>query len=226
MQDAVPLRPKLLFTIAEVLTADYRRTLKEQWGVEPIDIYGANEVGHIAFQCSRRIGYHINLDSVHIEIMVGDKPVKQGERGEIVATNFDLRVMPIIQYRVGDIAQKIEGNCPCGCNFPLLGHIAGRSDGFISGANGKLYSALEISLLLHPIPGIQHYRLVQKKQGHVRAEWVAKNHNSHPEGELRLLLEKHLGEGTQIEIRQVAEIPRERSGKIRSVISAMPKPFR
>lgn len=221
-----PLRPKLLFTLAEVLTSDYRRILAKQWGVEPIDIYGANEVGHIAFQCSQRNGYHINVDSVHIEIMKGDRPAKFGERGEIVATNFDLRVMPIIQYRVGDIAQRIEENCPCGCQFPLLGEIAGRSDGFVAGTNGKLFSALEVSLLLHPIHGIQHYRLIQEKQGHVRVEWVPKNHNASPENEIRLLLQKHLGIDTEIEIRRVAEIRRARSGKIMSVVSNLPHPFR
>ena len=226
LEDSAPLRPKLLFTLAEVLTSDYRRILTEQWGVGPIDIYGANEVGHIAFQCAQRKGYHINLDSVHVEIMVGNRAAKVGERGEIVATNFDLRVMPIIHYRIGDIAQKIEGDCPCGCQFPLLGHIAGRSDGFVAGANGKFFSALEVSLLLHPVQGIQHYRLIQEKQEHVRVEWVAKNHDSNPENEIRLLLQKNLGTDTGIEIRRVVEIPRERSGKIRSVISNLPHPFR
>ncbi len=117
-----------------------------------------------------------------------------------MATNFDLRVMPIVRYRVGDIAQKIGGSCTCGCRFPLLGHIAGRSDGFLAGTDGKLYSALEISLLLHPVQGIQHYRLLQEKPGNVRVEWVAKGQNSHPENEIRLLLQKHLGSNTNIEI--------------------------
>ena len=226
LEDSPPLRPRLLFTLAEVLTSEYRITLTEQWGVEPIDIYGANEVGHIAFQCSQRQGYHMNLDSVHIEIMVGDRPAGVGERGEVVATNFDLRVMPIIHYRVGDIAQKLQGNCSCGCQFPLLGQIAGRSDGFVAGADGKLYSALEVSLLMHPIKGIQHYRLLQEKQGHVCVEWVAKDLDSNPENEIRILLKKHMGLDMGIEIRKVANIPRERSGKIRSVISNLSHPFR
>lgn len=224
--DRAPLRPRLLFTLAEVLTSEYRRILTEQWGVDPIDIYGANELGHIAFQCPRREGYHINIDSVHVEIMADDKPALPGERGEVVATNFDLRVMPIIQYRVGDIARRIEKSCPCGCQFPMLGQIAGRSDGFVVGANGKLYSALEASLLLHPLEGIQHYRLVQEKYGHVCVDWVPKDEDAAPEHEIRRLLQKHLGEGTTIETRKVAEITREKSGKIRSVISNLPHPFR
>lgn len=76
-----PLRPKLLFTLAEVLTAQDRVLLQKLWGVDPIDLYGANEVGHIAFQCSQRRGYHINLDSLHVEILQGDRPTKMGIAG-------------------------------------------------------------------------------------------------------------------------------------------------
>lgn len=219
-----PWRPKLLFTLAEVLTNEDRQTLNEQWGAEPIDLYGANEVGHIAFQCSQRQGYHINLDSLYVEILVGDRPAEMGERGEVVVTSFDLRVMPIIRYRVGDVAQRIEGNCPCGCRFPMLGHIAGRSDGFIMNADGRLFSALEASLLLKPVRGVKQYRLIQKKRGQVRVEWVAADQDSAPEDEIRRILGMRLGSNTQIGTKRVAEIPREKSGKIRTVISSVPNP--
>ena len=107
----------------------------------------------------------------------------------------------------------------------VLGKIAGRSDGFVAGADGKLYSALEISLLLHPVRGIQHYCLIQEKQGHMRVDWVAKGQESNPENEIRQLLQKHLGMETEIEIQRVGEIPREKSGKIRTVISSLPHSF-
>ena len=218
-------RPQLLFTLAEVLTNEDRQILNEQWGTHPIDLYGANEVGHIAFQCPQRRGYHINLDSLYVEILVGNSPGELGERGEVVVTNFDLRVMPIIRYRVGDVAQRIEGNCPCGCRFPMLGHIAGRSDGFILGAEGKPFSALEVSLLLKPVEDVKQYRLLQEKQGEVFVEWVATDQGSAPGDEIHRILSERLGSNTQIETQRVAEIPREKSGKIRTVISSLPNPF-
>ena len=220
-----PLRPKFLYTIAEVLTSEYKRTLTKQWGLEPMDIYGANEAGTIAWQCLRRDHYHINLDSVYVELMDGDRPAGPGERGEVVVTNLDLRVMPIVRYRVGDIAEKVDGNCPCGCRFPLLGRITGRSDGFIVGMDGKHFSALEVSLLLHPIEGIRHYRLVQEKYGKVRVEWVPGTSSANPMNKILCILREHLGEKIEIDARQVNEIPREKSGKIRSVISKLPHPY-
>jgi len=109
--------------------------------------------------------------------------------------------------------------------LPLLGPIAGRSDGFVVGADGKLYSALETSLLLHPISGVKHYRLIQEDPGQVCVEWVPKSPDSAAENEIRRVLERHLGAETRIETRRVREIPREKSGKIRSVISTLAHPF-
>jgi len=220
-----PLRPKLLFTLAEVLTAQDRVLLQKQWGVHPLDLYGANEVGHIAFQCSHRRGYHINVDSLHVEILQGDRPAKMGDRGEVVVTNFDLRVMPILRYRVGDVAIRVEGSCSCGCSFPLLGEIAGRSDGFITGCDGQLFSALEISLLLKPLSGVRQYRLVQDRPGSLSVEWVAKDDSVQPEAQMRNLLSARLGEKMEITLRIVDEIRPEKSGKIRTVISSLPRPF-
>ncbi len=219
------LRPKLLFTLAEVLTAQDRVLLQKQWGVDPIDLYGANEVGHIAFQCSQRRGYHINVDSLHVEILQGDRPAKMGNRGEVVVTNFDLRIMPILRYRVGDVAMRVEGSCPCGCTFPLLGEIAGRSDGFIVGCDGQLFSALEISLLLKPLSGVRQYRLIQDQPGSLSVEWVAKDDSVQAESQMHNLLSARLGEKMAITLRRVDEIGPEKSGKIRAVISSLPRPF-
>lgn len=220
-----PLRPELLFTLAEVLSPTDREILKTLWQVEPIDLYGANEVGHIAFQCRERRGYHINTDSLHVEILDGDRPAGIGERGEVVVTSLDLRVVPVIRYRVGDVAQMLEGSCSCGCRFPLLGQIAGRSDGFIVGGDGRAYSALEISLLLKPVTGVRQYRLLQEAAGQVIVEWAPKDSGEKPEVQIRQLLREHLGAGLIITLRRVREIAPEKSGKIRSVISHLPNPF-
>lgn len=222
---AEPLRPKLLFTLAEVLTDQDREILRRQWGIEPIDLYGANEVGHIAFQCSRRNGYHVNFDSLHVEIMAGDEPAAPGERGEVVVTNYDLRVMPIIRYRVGDVAQRSERSCSCGCGFPMMEKISGRSDGFLISSDGKTYSALEISLLLKSVKGMARYRIIQESHDVITTEWVPADQEFDPSEEICLRLKERLGDAIRIEVRRVDEITPEASGKIRTVISKLPHPF-
>ena len=34
--------------------------------------------------------------------------------------------MPLIRYDTGDLAQAVEGPCPCGRTLPSFGEIAGR----------------------------------------------------------------------------------------------------
>ncbi|MFH1736080.1 MAG: hypothetical protein ABIE92_15360 [bacterium] len=218
-------RPKLLFTLAEVLTAEDRKFLSQAWGVEPIDLYGANEVGHLAFQCSKRNGYHVNTDSVHVELIENGKPVASGQRGEIVVTNFDLRVMPMVRYRVGDIAAWSDQPCGCGCTFPLLKAIAGRSDGFIIGEGGKVYSALEVSLLLKPVTEMLQYRLLQIAENSLTIEVVPASDDRIFIDQINKILRDRLGQSMSIEVDLVKEIPREKSGKIRSVVSTLPHPF-
>lgn len=216
---------KLLFTLAEVLTPTDRGILRDLWGREPIDLYGANEVGHIAFQCRQRVGYHINIDSLHVELIRAGEPVGQGERGEVVVTNFDLRVMPIIRYRVGDVAQFSSGSCSCGCHFPLLQGIVGRSDGFIIGSSGEPFSALEVSLLLKRISGMRQFRIIQEQFAAIVVEYVKREPTIDPRDAIQQTLKERLGEQMNIVTREVAEIPREKSGKIRTVVSDLPPPF-
>jgi phenylacetate-CoA ligase len=223
---AKPLSPRLIFTLAEVLTDQDREILTRQWGVNPIDLYGANEVGHIAFQCGERSGYHVNADSLYVEVLDEDRPVEPGGRGEVVVTNFDLRVMPIIRYRVGDVVHRSERNCSCGCSFPLLQRIHGRSDGFIIGSGGKLYSALEISLLMKAVRALSRFRIIQETEKVLIVEWVASDPESDPTSQIRTVLVDRLGGDIRIETRRVEVIPREKSGKIRSVVSSLPHPFR
>jgi len=218
-------RPQRIFTLAEVLTDEYRQNLQQYWGVDPVDMYGANEVGHIAFQCKDRENYHINADSLHIDIVRDGEIIPHGDLGEVVVTNFDLRVMPIIRYRIGDVARKVSGACSCGCNMPLMGSVAGRTDGFISGDDGKIFSALEVSLILKSVSGVKQFRLIQKEHGRVTVQYKPVSGEVNPELEITACLKMRLGEKMQIDTEKVKDIPREKSGKIRSVISEVTNPY-
>jgi len=218
-------KPKLLFTLAEVLTIEDRQCLIQLWGTNPFDLYGANEVGHVAFQCPERNGYHVNIDSVHVEILNGNLPAKPGQRGEVVVTNFDLRAMPILRYRVGDVSEWSDEPCKCGCTFPLIKEISGRSDGFLIGEGGKVFPALEVSLLLKPVQGIQQFRIIQESAENIKVEVVPTGEKTQYVDQITSLLKSRLGQSICIYITTVDEITREKSGKIRSVISNLPHPF-
>ena len=79
------------------------------------------------------------------------------------------------------------------------------------------------SVLTHPFKPLKHVamsQLVQETLDHVVVNLVpTEGYDRHEEASLVTALEARLGSGVRIEVRHVAAIPREKSGKFRWVIS-------
>jgi len=54
-------------------------------------------------------------------------PTDRGELGEVVITSLINFAMPLIRYRIGDMAAWGEEECACGRAWPLLKEVAGRT---------------------------------------------------------------------------------------------------
>jgi phenylacetate-CoA ligase len=93
---------------AEMLLPKARDLIESTLGVKVMDIYACSEARDIAWQCGQGTAYHINADNVIVEIMKGDQPAAFGEVGEVVITDLNRYVMPIIRYRSGDLAHLDE----------------------------------------------------------------------------------------------------------------------
>lgn len=111
----------------ERLTPGMRHRIEKTFGV-PVHIsYGLNELGWNATRCSEGGRYHINTESCLAEVVRDDgTPCESGELGTVAITQYDNVVMPIIRYNTGDVAQAIDGVCPCGRMMPSIGDIIGR----------------------------------------------------------------------------------------------------
>ena len=92
-----------------------------------IDQYSANEVGQIACQCPHCKDYHINSETVLVEILDQEgAPVAPGETGRVVLTSFYNYAMPFIRYEIGDNAQVAKSKPDCRITLPRLTRIMGR----------------------------------------------------------------------------------------------------
>lgn len=90
--------------------------------------YAINDTGVAGYQCPCCTGsiHHLNEELHILEIV--DPETQQllpdGEAGNIILTNIDRTLMPVIRYNVGDRGRIISGDCPCGRTtrrFELLG---------------------------------------------------------------------------------------------------------
>jgi phenylacetate-CoA ligase len=215
-----PFRPALVTTGGEMLLPRVRELLETTFGTQVIDVYACSEARDIAWQCRQTCGYHINADNLIVEIVRGDKPAGRGEVGEVVVTDLNRYVMPIVRYKNGDLARRAEGECPCGCRLPMLAEIVGRTGDDIVLPDGRhvLWNQLK-GLMNHP--HIRQFRLVQEQAGDFTVRYVPET-GANLEQLDRLLLVRFrglIGPSIPIRLEKVASIPPEPSGKSKLVVS-------
>ncbi|MGA9111969.1 MAG: phenylacetate--CoA ligase family protein [Smithella sp.] len=111
---------------AEPLLPDLRRMFENDFGIDTYQMYGATEVGDVAYECSEKDGWHICEETI-VEIVdpsTGNK-VPDGELGEIVVTRLN-NIFFLLRFGTGDLSRLITEVCPCGRTSYRLAGIAGR----------------------------------------------------------------------------------------------------
>jgi len=138
----------------------FRETLK----VEPTDMYQVWEFGPIAAECPKHQGLHLNFDLVHIEILRDGRLVGAGEIGEAVITSLANFTMPLIRYRVGDVASWKNGPCACGWKGPVLEGVHGRIEQSILLPEGIYVTSRQLADCLDQFTNVMAYRAIQTER--------------------------------------------------------------
>ncbi len=214
------ISPRIILSGGEILTPHTREFLNAAFGTTTVDLYNSSEFGSIAWECKHRAGYHINADSLIVEVIQNGRKALAGERGEIVITSLSAHAMPFVRYHLGDIGVLSDRRCPCGRGLPLLERVEGKTDDDIKLPGGGRLSPYAIRNRLEFIPGISQFRVLQKEKNEF---WVylVKGENFCPttlqqiEGELKNIL----GDLIDLHIQVMDKIPFDPSGKLRAVIS-------
>ncbi|NEP05092.1 MAG: phenylacetate--CoA ligase family protein [Okeania sp. SIO2G4] len=127
-----------LSTFGEVVTPEIRQVCQAVWNISIVDIYSCQEIGLIALQCPKHEHYHIQSESVIVEILdENDQPCAPGQIGRVVLTDLHNYAMPFIRYEIGDYAEMGE-YCSCGRKLPVLRRILGRSRNLLVLPSGDL----------------------------------------------------------------------------------------
>ncbi len=127
-QSRPPLRCVRTFkAVSEPLTAGRRARIEKMFEAPVSPGYGLNEIGIIAACCPETGRYHVHDEHCLIEIVDDEnRPVATGEFGRILVTTLTNFAMPLIRYDTGDIAEALDGPCPCGRTLPSFGEVPGR----------------------------------------------------------------------------------------------------
>lgn len=134
-----------------------REYIGEELGIELYDIYGLTEIygPGIGINCKGQRYMHYWDDYVYIEIIDPKtlKPVPDGEMGEVVITTLVKEGAPLIRFRTHDISRIIPGECECGCKYPRLDVIQGRSDDMFKVHGVNMFPS-QVEELLSNVDGV------------------------------------------------------------------------
>jgi len=218
------ISPRLIFTASELLDPKTRNFINSAFNVNLIDVYVAEEGGCMAWECKEHSGYHVNMDTVLMEFVdENGNRVNTGERGKVVITNLHSFAMPIIRFELGDFAIPTYQECSCGRPGYLIKAIEGRYDDFLKLNNNKFISPRILVPIIESIPGVSEFELVQEKIDEIFVYIVKMKEYRDTvivEG-INTELKKIFGNNISVNTKIVENIPREKSGKLRSVISRL-----
>lgn len=211
---------RVAFVTSERLYDEQRQQISKTFGCPVANGYGGRDAGFIAHECPQG-GMHITAEDIIVEIVDQQgSPLPHGEVGEIIVTHLATSDFPFIRYRTGDIGMLDRRLCSCGRGLPLLKEIQGRSTDFLVAQNGTIMHGLALIYILRDIPEIRNFKIIQESLDLTRVLIVSED-GFNPE-----LVEKieqgfkaRLGDGVKIVVEQMAEIPAEKSGKFRYVLS-------
>lgn len=208
---------KSIMTSSESLSKEDKILIEERFKCTVFDWYGLFE--RVAAIASCEHGrYHILTDYSYVELQPNEG--KDGiERAEIIGTNFNNHLYPLIRYKTGDhVLLSKEQKCPCGRVYPLVDSIEGRIGDYLMAANGQ-----KIHILNHIPKGVCGLLATQFIQDCINEVTVlvvvdSKVYTILQERALINNVKERLGGEVSVKIQQVDSISRTNNGKVRQAI--------
>jgi phenylacetate-CoA ligase len=215
--------PKAVCLTAEPSDYSQRELIEAAFGARTYDEYGSTEILRIAAECGERTGLHVHADSRYVEIVNSQgKHACVGEIGEVIVTDLENKVMPLIRYRGGDMSSWHGEDCRCGIGFPLMNPVRGRTYDMITLKNGKkIYGHMFSRVLFGYVQEIRQFQVYQHTLRRIKISIVPGNmHNpERTKSEILRRFKQYTGEQIDYSYDLVSNIAREKSGKLRYVKS-------
>ncbi len=172
---AAGIRPhslRAVFSFGETVSEDLRERLRAEWRVPMIDAYSAGEFGTIAIDCPVQPHFHVQSESVYLEVLRDDgTPATAGETGRVVITDLHNFAMPLIRYEIGDYA-RVGTLCSCGRGLPVLTRVLGRVRNMACDPSGRRFWPSFPARLWTAVPAVRQLQLVQVDAGRINVRYI------------------------------------------------------
>lgn len=221
-RETLPLHAVL--SSSETLLAVQRETIEAAFRCRVFDFYGHAERVVFATECEAHDGKHIAEEYGVVEVTdERGVPVPNGEAGYLVGTSLYNTAMPLFRYRTADLTQIRTEACACGRTLRRIRDVTTKAEDIVFTPDGRMISPSVLTHPFKPLEQVLKSQIIQDRLDHITVKIVPSGtfteaERDHLMGELRA----RLGPTVAIGIEIVDDIPRERSGKFRWVISHVP----
>jgi len=142
-----------------------RAKIETAFGARAYDLPGLTEIAAWGFECEARAGLtHVNEDYCYPEVLdERGKPVRPGERGELVFTSLYRKAMPLLRYRTRDVVQLADRRCPCGRTLIAFeGGVHARLDD-MKKVRGVIVYPRRVEELVRPHANVDEFQIVFRR---------------------------------------------------------------
>jgi phenylacetate-CoA ligase len=116
------------------------KKITDKWNIKLFSTYASTEMSTAFTECEHSIGGHHHPELIIVEVLdENNKPVKNGESGELTFTTLGIEAMPLVRFKTGDIVQLHDEPCTCGRNTLRVGPVIGRKQQMIKYKGTTLY---------------------------------------------------------------------------------------
>jgi phenylacetate-CoA ligase len=225
LQTGRRLRVVACFPTAETLSAEDRAVLEAGFGTRVYNQYGSAEGATLVTECPAG-SLHVNPEVGTLEVLRDDgTEASPGEVGWVVLTTLLNHAMPLLRYRIGDMAAAAPpGRCACGRQMPVVGEIAGRQDDVVVTRDGRRIGMLSFNVFKWTT-GIAASQIVQETVDHFVLKLVPGEGYDSRQAEVAVAaLRERVGADVRVDVQVVDDLPRGANGKFRAVVSRVPAP--
>jgi phenylacetate-CoA ligase len=148
--------PSLRFIISsyEFTSVVHRRILTRVFQIPVFNLYGSTETGHLLME-----NVAGEMKPVFANAFLEMAELDEQGIGALVVTTLTNDFMPLLRYRIGDLAQKFTA--PYGTNYV----IHGRARDALRDRDGRRVTTWQVDQCLAALEGVAHYEVRQEADG-------------------------------------------------------------
>ena len=220
---ALPFKPKAVMSSAQIMPKHIRELIEERFDCKVFDKYGSREFSGIAYEDQSNTGHLVQMESYIVELLSKGEDAAPGEMGEIVITDLNNYSVPMIRYRIGDLARvPVEHDLQESRKFQRIGDIEGRTQALVVCDNGTLMPGTFFAHFFKEFnASIKHYQVVQNEDYSITLKLVPADKEVFDREVSRVIskLKEFTGQDSNISVQVENHIEMGRTGKRTPVIS-------